>query len=251
MFWEAVVPVHCREKMYNPISSPQKTFEVFFGADILISISSVSESSNGVSMPRNTPVMDQPDIADNAGMDTVALGLEIRKLRKARAKTLAELALATGRSTSFLSQLERGRAEISISDLKRVAHCLGVPVGWFFVSESKPAAEVGRIQRSGTRRRLGTVTDGLVEELLSPNIGGSFETFLSTFEPGSALADATLRDTEEEGYLVKGRLDVWISEHHFELSAGDSFRIAREPFRWANRGITEAAVVWVIAPPTY
>ncbi|WP_454725309.1 MULTISPECIES: helix-turn-helix domain-containing protein [Cupriavidus] len=195
--------------------------------------------------------MNVTEQASAPALDTAALGAEIRKLRKARGKTLADLAGATGRSTSFMSQLERGRAEMSISDLKRVAQTLGVPLGWFFVSESKPAAEVGRVQRAGSRRRLGTVTDGLVEELLSPNIGGSFETFLSTFESGAMLPEPSLRDTEEEGYLVKGRLDVWIGEHFFELAAGDSFRIEREPFRWANRGSTEAVVVWVIAPPTY
>ncbi|MFX1676229.1 cupin domain-containing protein [Paraburkholderia sp. A2WS-5] len=100
-------------------------------------------------------------------------------------------------------------------------------------------------------RRLGTVTDGLVEELLSPNIGGAFEMFLGTFEPGAVLAEATLRDTEEEGYLVKGELEVWIGDNAFKLAAGDSFRIAHEPFRWANHGDTEAVVVWVISPPAY
>ncbi|WP_454733938.1 MULTISPECIES: helix-turn-helix domain-containing protein [Cupriavidus] len=202
-------------------------------------------------MPEHPQAMNVVEQADGPVLDTAALGAEIRKLRKARGKTLADLAGAAGRSTSFMSQLERGRAEMSISDLKRVALTLGVPLGWFFVSESKPAAEVGRVQRAGSRRRLGTVTDGLVEELLSPNIGGSFETFLSTFEPGAMLLEPSLRDTEEEGYLVKGRLDVWIGEHFFELNAGDSFRIEREPFRWANRGRIEAVVVWVIAPPTY
>jgi transcriptional regulator with XRE-family HTH domain len=202
-------------------------------------------------MARSSVQSEMPEPIDDLGMDRVALGQEIRKLRKARAKTLAEIALATGRSISFISQLERGRAEISISDLRRVAHCLGVPLGWFFVSETKPAAEVGRVVRSGARRRLGSVTDGLVEELLSPNIGGAFETFLSTFAPGAALQEPTRRDTEEEGYLVKGELEVWIGDHHFQLLPGDSFRIAREPFRWSNRGETEAVVVWVISPPTY
>lgn len=202
-------------------------------------------------MARNATGIQSADPADDLGMDRVALGLEIRKLRKARAKTLAEIALATGRSVSFISQLERGRAEISISDLKRIAHSLGVPLGWFFVTDTKPAAEVGRVVRSGARRRLGSVTDGLVEELLSPSIGGAFEMFLSTFEPGAVLQEATLRETEEEGYLVKGELELWIGDSCFHLTTGDSFRIAREPFRWANRGQSEAVVAWVISPPTY
>ncbi|SAK87612.1 XRE family transcriptional regulator [Caballeronia hypogeia] len=188
---------------------------------------------------------------DDIALDRFALGNEIRKLRKARSKTLAELALATGRSISFISQLERGRAEISISDLRRVAQNLGVPLGWFFMSDTKPTEEVGRIVRATARRRLGSATDGLVEELLSPNIGGAFESFLSTFAAGASLVEPTTRDTEEEGYVVRGQLDIWIGGHHFEVAAGDSFRIAREEFRWANRGEVEAVVVWIISPPTY
>ncbi|WP_394365132.1 cupin domain-containing protein [Paraburkholderia kirstenboschensis] len=60
-----------------------------------------------------------------------------------------------------------------------------------------------------------------------------------------------MRDTEEEGYVVQGTLDIWIGQHAFQVNTGDSFRIAREPFRWANRGNIDAVVVWVIAPPTY
>ncbi|MFM0218028.1 cupin domain-containing protein [Paraburkholderia caledonica] len=95
------------------------------------------------------------------------------------------------------------------------------------------------------------MNDGFLEELLSPDIGGAFETFLSTFSPGSALERAEMRDTEEEGYVVQGTLNIWIGQHAFQVGVGDSFGIAREPFRWANRGNTDALVVWVIAPPTY
>jgi transcriptional regulator with XRE-family HTH domain len=179
------------------------------------------------------------------------LGREIRTLRKARGKTLAEIALATGRSTSFISQVERGRTDISLAELKRLAQTLGVPLGWFLVSETRPASEAARVVRAGQRRRLGSATEGLIEELLSPHIGGVFETFLSTLPPGAAMPTPILRDTEEEGYIVKGDLDLWIGEHLFELSAGDSFRIAREPFHWVNRGETEVVIVWVIAPPIY
>ncbi|KHK59575.1 XRE family transcriptional regulator [Burkholderia sp. A9] len=186
----------------------------------------------------------------DVALDRATLGMEIRNLRKARSKTLAELALATGRSISFISQLERGRTEISISDLKRVAQTLGVPLGWFFVSDDKPTAEVGRIVRATSRRRLGDGPDGLSEELLSPSIGGAFETFLTTIAAGATREEA-LRDTEEEGYVLKGQLEIWIGGHHFEVSAGDTFRIAREPFSWVNRSDSETQIVWVIAPPTY
>ncbi|HXH03335.1 MAG TPA: XRE family transcriptional regulator [Candidatus Competibacteraceae bacterium] len=179
------------------------------------------------------------------------LGAEIRKLRKARGLSISELAAAIDRSVGFVSQLERGRSEASISDLKRIAQALGVPLGWFFLAEQTPPAERGQVVRAGGRRRLGTVTDGLVEELLSPDIGGAFEMFLSVFAPGAERSHVLQRDTEEEGYVVQGCLELWIGERFHRLQAGDSFRIVREPFRWRNPGPEEARVVWVIAPPIY
>ncbi|SAK87727.1 XRE family transcriptional regulator [Caballeronia hypogeia] len=187
-----------------------------------------------------------------AGIDRVALGQAIRSLRKAQAKTLADLASATGRSVSFISQLERGNAESTISDLRRLANTLGVPLNWFLMSEFKPAEEVGHIVRAASRRKLETETDGLVEEVLSPstNTGGVFVTFLSTIAPGALLAEPIERDTEEEGYVVKGELELWIEDQASLLTAGDSFRIDGQPYRWVNRGETEAVVVWVVSSPT-
>jgi transcriptional regulator with XRE-family HTH domain len=192
------------------------------------------------------------DPAVEAGIDRVALGQAIRSLRKAQAKTLAELATATGRSISFISQLERGRAESTISDLRRLAVTLGVPLSWFLMSEFKPTEEVGHIVRAASRRQLETETEGLIEEVLSPstNTAGVFATFLSTIGPGALLAEPITRDTEEEGYIVKGELELWVGEQVSQLVEGDSFRIDRQPYRWVNRGDTPAVVVWVISSPS-
>ncbi|MFJ4345330.1 helix-turn-helix domain-containing protein [Pseudomonas sp. NPDC089401] len=191
------------------------------------------------------------DLEDDLINDRVALGEEIRKLRKARAKTLAEIAAATGRSISFISQLERGRAEIPISDLKRIAYSLGVPMEWFFKFKDQHPDEVGRVVRAGTRRRLGPATGGLTEESLSPDIGGEFEMFLATIKPGTQFEAPTTRGTVEEGFVVSGQLTLWIADHRFEVKAGDSFRVNNEPYRWENPGAGETVLVWVIAPPTF
>lgn len=184
-------------------------------------------------------------------MDDARLGQEIRKLRKARGHTLTDLATAIGRSVSFISQVERGNAALSITDLKGIAQILEVPLGWFFSHDQVPSGERGKIVRGTDRRRLGALTSGLLEELLSPDIGGAFEMFLSTFEPGAELGTPQRRNTEEEGYVVAGALDLWIGRKRFTIKAGDSFRIVREPFRWANPYPENAVVVWVISPPTY
>jgi len=58
------------------------------------------------------------------GVDIESLGLRIRFLRKAKGLTLARVASATGLSTGFLSQVENGQTNISLSALYRVARAL-------------------------------------------------------------------------------------------------------------------------------
>lgn len=183
--------------------------------------------------------------------DAVLLGGKIRKLRKARGKSLADIAQAINRSVSFISQIERGRSQPSIGDLRNIAQLLGLPLGWFFLTDTVPPEERGRVVRAAERQLLGSRTDGLLEELLSPDIGGAFETFLSTFKAGVKMSELTQRDTEEEGYIIQGSLDLWIGKKLFHLHTGDSFRIVREPFRWSNPTKTDTVAVWVISPPTY
>ncbi len=202
-------------------------------------------------MPTKSPKAQPSADLKQDSWDKVRLGDEIRKLRKARGYSLVEVASAIHRSISFISQLERGHASPSVVDLKGIAQVLDVPLGWFFSHDQVPSTERGIIVRNGERRRLGLVTNGLVEELLSPDIGGAFELFLSTFAPGTELKEFQQRDTEEEGYVVKGSLVLWVEKKQFTLHTGDSFRIVRKPFRWANRSKEETVVVWVISPPTY
>ena len=183
--------------------------------------------------------------------DANGVGGELRALRKARGLTIAELALALGRSAGWLSQVERGVNEPAIRDLRRAAGFFGLPIGFFFRNDDAPPGERGRVVRAASRRPLGTGEDGLVEELLSPDLHGGFEVVRSVFAPGSSLPEAATRQTEETGYVVAGTLDLEIGGTWFRLEAGDSFRIKEEPFRWRNAGDEEAVAIWIIAPPVY
>lgn len=179
------------------------------------------------------------------------LGRDLRALRKNRGITLIELAARVNRSVGFLSQAERGLSELGIEDLRAIAKALEAPLSWFLVHDDVPEAERGYVVRAAGRRHIGTPVSGHTEELLSPDLGGSFEVIRCVFEAGAERKDMLLRETEETGYLVRGALELWIGERHFHLQAGDSFRINAEPARWRNPGKTAAEVVWVIAPPIY
>jgi transcriptional regulator with XRE-family HTH domain len=179
------------------------------------------------------------------------VGGDLRALRKSRGLTLAELALALGRSVGWLSQVERGVSQPTIADLRAIAAQYAVPMSLFFGPADAPEAERGHVVRGSAGRSLGAPEGGLSETLLSPDLGGAFEIIRSVFEPGAEKPDLATRPTEEAGYLVSGALDLWIGERMFHLAAGDAFRFRGEPYRWRNPGPAPAVVIWVIAPPVY
>lgn len=179
------------------------------------------------------------------------LASDIRALRKARSMTLAEIALKLGRSIGWLSQVERGLSIPSLGDLRAFAELFEVPVSLFFSHDVPDESERGVIVRAGRRRALGTTESGLIEELLSPDLGGSFEMLRSVFAPGAELAEHALRPTEEAGYVVSGIFEIEIAGNWHRLEVGDSFRFENKPFRWRNPGTEPTVVIWTVSPPVY
>jgi quercetin dioxygenase-like cupin family protein len=139
----------------------------------------------------------------------------------------------------------------SLEDLRALASLFGVPVSLFFGNDVPEERERGVIVRGARRRSLGTSESGLVEELLSPDLGGSFEMLRSVFAPGAELAETALRRTEEAVDVVSGRFDIEIDGVWHRLGEGDSFRFAAKSFRWKNPGNQPAVVIWVVSPPVY
>jgi transcriptional regulator with XRE-family HTH domain len=179
------------------------------------------------------------------------LARDIRTLRKARGLTLAETALRLGRSVGWLSQVERGLSQPSLSDLRMIADTFCVPLSLFFAHDVPREEERGVVVRAGARRVLGTSETGLVEELLSPDLGGSFELIRSEFAPGAAMGVEARRDTEDAGYVVSGRFDIEIGGVWHTLGEGDSFRFSGKTYRWRNPGDVPAVVIWAVSPPVY
>ncbi len=179
------------------------------------------------------------------------LAADLRALRKARGLTLSEIALKLGRSVGWVSQIERGLSVPSIGDLRALADLFGVPISLFFSHDVPQEEERGVIVRAERRRSLGTSESGLVEELLSPDLGGSFEMLRSEFAPGAELKTRSLRPTEEAGYVVSGIFEIEIDAVWHRLGPGDSFRFEKKTHRWRNPGKEPAVVIWVISPPVY
>lgn len=182
---------------------------------------------------------------------TASLGADIRALRKTRRLTLSEMSLRLNRSVGWLSQVERDLSAPTISDLRQIAGCLGVPMSMLFDHTQARVEEEGYIVRAGARRPMGASEEGLIEELLSPDLTDDFEMIHSTFQAKSKMQTVADRPTQEVGYIVSGQLDLIIGGREFTVKTGDSFRIRHEPYQWANPYDEPAVAIWVIAPPVY
>lgn len=182
--------------------------------------------------------------------DARTLGADLRALRKARGMTLSDLSATLGRSVGWLSQVERDISALSVTDLRELAAALDVSVSSLFRVVAVPGEE-GHIVRQNARRPIGSREAGLVEELLSPDLTDDFEVVHSTFEAGARMAQQVSRPTQEVGYVVSGRMDIWIDGVCFHVGPGDSFRIRGEAYRWENPHDQPCVAIWVIAPPVY
>ena len=189
--------------------------------------------------------------ADNSSVkSTGQIGADFRALRRARGWTLSELAEQLDRSVGWLSQVERGVSEPALDDVRIVAALFSLPVSFFF-SHSPDTPESQYVVRADSRRAMSDDSKGLVESLLSPDLGGAFEIVHSVFAAGAKCPQPFVRPTEEAGYVIDGSLTLIIDGREFALNTGDSFRFAGETVSWINQGTKPAVLIWVIAPPVY
>ena len=201
--------------------------------------------------PRASAARDQP-LAD--------LGNEIRQLRKVRGITLQQLALATGKSVGFLSQVERNLTRPSVTALQDISEALSVHIGWFFPDDgAAPAGEREHIVRAHNRRRLtyselsGTEYLGLHDHLLSANLNGQLALGISRYEPGASTGDDSYRHQgEEAGMVLSGTLELTLDGRVHRLEAGDSFSFDSSlEHRYANPSDSEdTVVIWANTPIT-
>ena len=188
------------------------------------------------------------------------LGNEIRQLRKVRGITLQQLALSTGKSVGYLSQVERNLSKPSVAALQDISEALGVHIGWFFPADNAGSAdERDHIVRQQNRRRLryselsGTEYLGLHDHLLSSNLNGQLALGISRYEPGASTGDDRYaHDGEEAGLVISGQLQLTIEDKVHLLEPGDSFSFKSQlQHRYANPSDNEdTLVVWANTPIT-
>jgi transcriptional regulator with XRE-family HTH domain len=185
---------------------------------------------------------------DGARVDVGERLRAIRRLRRITLKTVAERAEL---SESFLSQVERGRANASVASLKRISAALGVNVADLF----EPNGSVSR-PRVLRREARPTLTFGTLGQkfMLTPRPLEHLQVILGEFDAGGSTGDEayTHGDSEELLVVLAGIVSLQLGTEIFELSTGDSIDYrSSTPHRLTNLGGDRAEVMWIISPPSY
>lgn len=183
-------------------------------------------------------------------MEDINIGAKVQEYRNQRKYSLRELAAKSELTTSMLSQIENNGVNPSIRTLKSIAAALEVPMFKFFQTE-KVSDEL--IVRKGNYIRLGTAQEGVIYELLTPDLQGSIEFCRMEVPARSASAQVEKAHTGEEvAHVISGCVYISLNGRKFLLNAGDCVKIpAGTAHLWENTSDESAIVIFAITPPSF
>ena len=177
------------------------------------------------------------------------LGSKIRKLRIHKGMNLAALAEKIGKTSSYLSQVERGIASPSIIALREIAKVLDVPIFYFLIDDKKQSA----IVKKNERRVLKFPESHLTYELLTPDLSKRMEIIRTRIEPGANTCTKPLSHKGEECTLViEGKMLIQIGENEYELETGDTiYYIASIPHKITSIGKKDLVIISAMTPANF
>jgi transcriptional regulator with XRE-family HTH domain len=190
------------------------------------------------------------------GADYPQIGERLRERRHELGLSLRDLADRLGLSASLISQIERGRANPSVSTLYALVGALDVSLDELLFNERRPgqavteAAGEGPIQRADARHRIRLASGVLWERLTTVSEPG-VEFLYVVYEVGGASSpeDAFQRHSGHEwGYVLSGKLRVTIGFREYLLEPGDAVSLdSTTPHRLANAGDVPVHAIWFVA----
>lgn len=177
------------------------------------------------------------------------LGKKIRETRVSEGMNLSQLAEKISKTSSYLSQIERGLAEPSITSLREISRALNVPM-FYFLNDSKEHCQV---VRRDDRRTLTLPHSHISYELISPDLNRQMEIVYFKMEPGASTCESPLpHDGEECSLVLEGKMEIQIGDEFFTLGKEDSiYYKASIPHKITSIGEQDLVFVSSITPPRF
>jgi transcriptional regulator with XRE-family HTH domain len=176
-------------------------------------------------------------------MNRLDLGTRLRSLRAERGLSLSQLEAATAISSSFLSLVESGKSDITISRLVRLADFFDVDLG-DLVEGSRIDRSPLEVIRDGDGSVLASRAEGVTARFLGHQ-RWQLSPRISEFEPGGVFDVAEGEQAAREMfhhrelfmYVVAGTFEIAVhGADPVEVSRGDAVLVRDGADRVANIG---------------
>jgi transcriptional regulator with XRE-family HTH domain len=176
-------------------------------------------------------------------MNKLDLGTRLRSLRSERGLSLSQLEAATNISSSFLSLVESGKSDITISRLVRLADFFDVELG-DLVEGSRVERKPLEVVRDGEGSVLASSSEGITTRFLGHQ-RWQLSPRVTDYEAGSTLeivsgeeaAREILHHRELFIYIVSGTFEITVhGEEPVSVSRGDAVLIRDGADRVVNTG---------------
>ena len=203
----------------------------------------------------------------------IDLGKKIRAERQKRQLTLEKFSIKTGLSKSFLSQIERGNTEPSITSLKKIAHEFGFSVVNLFANGNDNGSNWGyqdgpsgypvkkttyrnevSVVRADKRKRLALPGSNVVYDLLTPDMRRQLEVMYMQVKAGENSGSEPMVDSPGEKlcFVVKGKLELSVGKNIYQLGEGDTiYYPAHVAHSWRALEGESIEVIWILTPPSF
>ncbi len=177
--------------------------------------------------------------------DAERAGLRVRQIREELGLSARDLAERSGLDPGYLSRLESGQINPTVSTLSKVMEAMRQPL-WRCFASGSPAGPVVR----NAERSVISQGSGVTDSLVTPSRAGRLEIVETTIQPGGSSGGSYRHWNEEEAIVVlDGRLAFWLQDQRYDLEQGDSITFScRLTHSWENTSEHPCTVLWVITP---
>lgn len=178
----------------------------------------------------------------------INIGQKIKTLRLGSDLTQEELANRAKLTKGFISQVENGKFQISISleSLSDILDALGISLAEFFLESEKTQV----VFKPSDRIPFDDTGANKFELLVPGSTNNEMDPILVELNPNQKLEKKEPHPGEQFGYTLKGTVTLIINKNIYEIHKNNCFYFkSDQPYQILNKSNKATTFLWITTPP--
>ncbi len=157
-------------------------------------------------------------------MENKDIGSKLKTLRKSQGISLLQLATHIGKTKSYISMIENGKANPSLSTLKNIVSFFGMDLATFFDSDDNKSHSGKEVFTFDKDAKLIYSKKGKYNlYLLISNTQLKMKTYIVELLPGGGYYQELKHEGEEFGYILEGKVELSLDGVPHTIEKGGYF----------------------------